>query len=88
VTLHYLSNHPCYGTYPKVLANNAMVGVGVNDARALSTKYGNRRLFRPFAFLALFWFDGLARGAPKQMFVSKIASVHRAGAPFTFRCTS
>jgi hypothetical protein len=42
---------------------------------ALSTKkYGNRRLFRlsgPFSFLALFWFDGLARGERKQMFVSK-----------------
>jgi hypothetical protein len=42
---------------------------------ALSTKkYGNHRLFRlsgPFSFLALFWFDGFARGERKQMFVSK-----------------
>jgi len=41
---------------------------------ALSKKYGNRRLFRlsgPLSFLALFWFDGLARGEGKQMFVSK-----------------
>jgi hypothetical protein len=31
----------------------------------------SQALEQPILFLALFLFDGLARGAPKQMFVSK-----------------